>query len=254
LESILERLAGKRAAVFLDYDGTLVPIVPRPELARMSHSMREAVRELSRRCPVAIVSGRDRAEVERLVDIDSLVYAGSHGFDLAGQGFPLADQAGEKFRSALAAAARELEERIGQIDGVWIEPKRYAVAVHYRLVPQAELPRVEEAVREAALEHPELLLSAGKAVYEFRPNIEWNKGKAVLWLLRNLGLDRADVVPIYVGDDLTDEDAFEALVDRGIGIVVGDPGERPTRAQYILADCAEVERFLRELATASPVA
>lgn len=240
--------------MFLDYDGTLAPIAPRPELAVMSDSMREAVRELSRRCPVAVVSGRDRAEVERLVGIDSLVYAGSHGFDISGHGFPLEAEAGGKFRSALESAALELEGRIGDVAGVLIEPKRYALAVHYRLVPQGELQRVEEAVRETARRHTELQLSEGKAVYEFRPRIEWHKGKAVLWLLRALGLDRPDVVPLYLGDDLTDEDAFEALGDRGIGIVVGDLRGRPTRAQYSLADCHEVERFLRELAAVSSVA
>jgi alpha,alpha-trehalase len=240
--------------VFLDYDGTLVPIAQRPELALMSDSMREAVRELSRRFPVAIVSGRDRPEVERLVGIESLVYAGSHGFDIAGHGFPLEAETGGRWRRALEAVARELEERIGEIEGVLVEPKQYAVAVHYRLVSQAEFPRVERAVREAAERHPELRLSEGKAVYEFSPGVEWNKGKAVLWLLRTLGLDGSDVVPVYLGDDLTDEDAFDALADRGIGVLVGDPGGRPTRARYRLADCAEVELFLRALGGSSTLA
>lgn len=237
--------------MFLDYDGTLAPIAPRPELALMSDSMREAVRELSRRLPVAIVSGRDRPQVERLVGIESLVCAGSHGFDLGDRGFPVESGSGTRFRAALEAAARELEERIGKIGGVFIEPKRYALAVHYRLVPQREFPKVERAVRELAQRYQDLLLSEGKAVYEFRPNVEWDKGKAVLWLLRALGLDRPDVVPIYLGDDLTDEDAFRALARRGFGIVVGDPGGRPTAAEYGLADCGEVERFLRALAAAS---
>ncbi len=220
----------------------------------MSDSMREAVRELARRVPVAIVSGRDRVEVEQLVGIESLVYAGSHGFDLGSQGFPLEGESGSRFRAALEAAARELQERIGKIEGVLIEPKQYALAVHHRLVPRSELSELERAVGETVVRHPELRLSQGKAVYEFRPNVEWDKGKAVLWLLRALDLDRPDVVPIYLGDDLTDEDAFSALAEKGFGILVGDPGSRRTRAEYSLADCGEVERFLRALAAASDLA
>jgi trehalose-phosphatase len=86
----------------------------------------------------------------------------------------------------------------------------------------------------------------GKKVYELLPDIDWDKGKAVLWLLENLGLDCANGRPIYVGDDRTDEDAFRALGQRGVGILVSEQ-PRPTAASYSLKDPAEVGRFLREL-------
>ena len=83
-------------------------------------------------------------------------------------------------------------------------------------------------------------------MYELQPDIDWNKGRAVVWLLETLGLDQPEVLPLYIGDDRTDEDAFRVLAHRGIGIVVGEQ-PRPTAARYALKNPAEVERFLREL-------
>jgi trehalose 6-phosphate phosphatase len=128
------------------------------------------------------------------------------------------------------------------------------VAAHYRLVSEDERPRVGRVVEKILAEHPDgLKVTPGKMVYEVQPNIDWDKGKAVLYLLGALDLDRDDVVPIYLGDDITDEHAFEALATKGIGIFVGradDPevAGRTTAADYVLHDVPEVERFLDTLA------
>lgn len=222
----------------------------RPELALMSESMREAVRALAERCTVAVVSGRDRRDVERLVGLDSLVYAGSHGFDIAGHGFPLGPEAEVVFQRELERATEELGKRTAGIEGVSVEPKRYAVAVHYPIVSEQSRRKTKEVVEAVAALYPELQLGEGKGVYEFRPGVDWDKGRAVLWLLEALGHNRPDVLPIYLGDDLTDEDAFQVLQGRGLGIVVGDLEGRPTRAQYSLSSCTEVEQFLRKLTAA----
>jgi trehalose-phosphatase len=155
----------------------------------------------------------------------------------------------------LAEVADALVRRLGSIEGVRVENKTYAVAVHTRLVAPDREDEVRAAVAASAARHPELRLTAGKKVLEVRPRVEWDKGRAVLWLVGTLHLDRPEVVPIYVGDDLTDEDAFAALDGRGVGIAVGsDP--RPTRARYALADPREVLLFLEalrtSLATGSP--
>ncbi len=245
---IARRAEGKRIAVFLDYDGTLTPIVARPELAVLSEETRATLHGLSRLCPVAIVSGRDRADVEGLVGIDSLFYAGSHGFDIAGPGgqrFEPAEVA--ECAGALESAARELQERVRAIAGTLVEPKRYAVAVHYRLVAEAEAEKIRRAVDEVARKYPLLCRSEGKKVFELRPAIAWDKGKAVLWLLHALGLEGPDALGLYVGDDVTDEDAFVALRDQGVGILVAAQA-RPTRAHYLLRDPAEVRQFLAALA------
>jgi trehalose 6-phosphate phosphatase len=253
-DQLASDLAGRWPAVFLDYDGTLTPIVDRPEDALISESMRDAVRELAGRCPVCVVSGRDRRVVQELMGVDDLIVAGSHGFDIwSPAGGEIQREEGEGFGGLLEGVQARLREELGAIDGALVEPKKSSVAAHYRLVPEDQRPRVGQAVEEILAEHPdELKVTPGKMVYEIQPNIDWDKGKAVLYLLGALDLDRDDVVPMYLGDDITDEHAFEALETRGIGIFVGhadDPevGGRTTTADYVLHTFEEVEWFLHTL-------
>jgi trehalose 6-phosphate phosphatase len=254
-DELVQRLAGKRPAVFLDYDGTLTPIVDRPEDAIISDSMRDAVRGLAKRCPVCVVSGRDRRVVQELMGIDDLIVAGSHGFDIwSPSGGSIQREEGAGFGDLLEEVKTRLREETGPIDGALVEPKSVSVAVHYRLVSEEERPKVKEIVDAVLAERPdELKVTPGKMVYEIQPKIDWDKGKAVLYLLEALDLDGDDVVPMYLGDDITDEHAFEALAGRGIGIFVGraeDPevAGRTTAADYGLHTVEEVERFLDTLA------
>lgn len=244
---IEKQLGGRRAAVFLDYDGTLTPIVERPELAVLSQEMRTAVRDLARVCTVAVVSGRDRRDVERLVGLDELVYAGSHGFDIAGpDGLRLQHDEGAAFADDVERAARRLRQELAPVKAALVDPKRFAVAVHFRQVANEDLPAVERAVDRVLEEFPRLRKTFGKKILELRPRLDWDKGKAVLWLLDALGLGDSDVLPFYFGDDVTDEDAFRALRGRGVGILVGCP-ERETAAPYVLDRPSEVGRFLVRL-------
>jgi trehalose 6-phosphate phosphatase len=252
-EGLARRLGGKTPAVFLDYDGTLTPIVERPEDAVISQHMRNAVRRLAERCPVCVVSGRDRQVVQELMGLDNLIVAGSHGFDIWSPQGTIERAEGAEFEALLDEVKARLHEELDPIEGALVEPKRASVAAHYRLVSEEERPRVKEIVDTILAEHPdELKVTPGKMVYEIQPKIEWDKGKAVLYLLKTLGLDRDEVVPMYVGDDITDEDAFVALGDGGIGIFVGradDPevGGRTTSADYILHSVEEVGQFLDTL-------
>ena len=238
--------AGDRSlAVFLDYDGTLTPIVSDPKKAWLSNSMRETLQVLTTRSSVAILSGRDLDDVRKRVDIDGIVYTGSHGFDIAGPR-GLRKQEATKFLPSLDAAETELREKLDCIGGALIERKRFSIAVHYRKVSESDFPKLERVVSEIAMQHRKLRRIDGKKVYEFLPNIHWDKGKAVLWLLEKLGLERQKARPIYIGDDRTDEDAFRALEQRGVGILVSEQ-PRPTAASYSLQDPTEVERFLSKL-------
>lgn len=245
---IERELNGRRAVVFLDYDGTLTPIVERPDLAVLSEDMRATVKALAGLCTVAIVSGRDRADVERLVGLDELIYAGSHGFDIAGPaGLEVKHEAGGAFAAVVQRAAERLREALAPIEGALVEPKRFAVAVHYRQVAEGEVARVEAAVDQLLTETPDLRKTLGKKVIELRPRLDWDKGKAVAWLQEALGLHGADVLPFYLGDDTTDEDAFAALAECGIGILVGSPAHE-TAARYRLDEPADVQQFLHKLA------
>jgi trehalose-phosphatase len=245
---LAELLSGKEAAVFLDYDGTLTPIADRPDLAILSAEMRESVADLASLCTVAVISGRDRADVQKLVGLDNLIYAGSHGFDIAGpHGLKIEHEEGAAYAAAVQQAVRLLQSNLSDIAGTLVEAKKYAVAVHYRQAEPSSLPAIEAVVDRVVAETPGLVKTGGKKVIELRPSVEWDKGKALLWLLAALGMDRTDVLPIYVGDDETDEDALAVVADRGIGIFVGEPSGS-TAARYALASPVEVRAFLKTLA------
>jgi len=252
IPSALERLGeilafarDKHIAIFLDYDGTLTPIVSHPEDAWPSDSMRWALSELAARMPVAILSGRDLDDVRRRVDIAAMVYAGSHGFDIAGP-HGLRKQMGIEFLPKLEMAKKDLQQALDGISGAHVEQKRFSIAAHYRNVKEENVPKVKQAVGEVASRHRELRKMRGKKVQELQPDIDWNKGRALVWLLETLGFDGRNVFPIYIGDDRTDEDAFRALASRGVGILVSEEPQY-TAASYSLKDPVEVERFLRAL-------
>ena len=246
LDQIAAAMNGRRLAMFLDYDGTLTPIVRRPERAVLSNSRREILRMLVANMPVAILSGRDLEDVRRRVDVEGIFYAGSHGFDIAGPR-ELRKQVATEFLPILDAVEKELKQKLADIHGALLERKRFSIAAHYREVTDQRLPQLEQAENETAAHHRELRKMAGKKVHELQPNIDWDKGKAVLWLLEVMGSESREIFPIYIGDDLTDEDVFRAIKQRGVGIVVSEQ-PRPTAARYALKNPTEVERFLRQIA------
>jgi alpha,alpha-trehalase len=243
----LERtIGGRPLAIFLDYDGTLTPIVSRPEQAVLGPEMRATLESLARVWPTVIVTGRARDDVERFVALETLSYAGSHGFDIVAPGPPaLRHVVGEEHLPTVGAAAEALRDALRDVEGVRVEDKRFAVAVHYRLADDADVPRVEDAVDRVVAAEPMLRKTGGKKIFEVRPAIAWDKGHAVLWLLDALAAG-TDAVPIYIGDDVTDEDAFAAIAGRGIGIVVGDDGA-PTLAAYSLRGTDDVRELLDRL-------
>jgi trehalose 6-phosphate phosphatase len=245
IHEIIAEAGGKRPVVFLDYDGTLTPIVSHPEDAWLPESMRQTLRSLASHLPVAILSGRDLDDVRGRVLVDGIVYAGSHGFDIAGAG-GLRRELGAAYLPVLDEAETELREALDEIPGAQLERKHFSVAAHYRNVNEGDAFRVAQAVDAVAARHCQLRGMHGKKVCELLPDIDWNKGKAMLWLLETLGFEGANALAIYIGDDRTDEDAFCALGKRGVGIIVSD---RPqvTAASYRLNNPEEVERFLSEL-------
>ncbi|GJZ39296.1 probable trehalose-phosphate phosphatase 2 [Tanacetum coccineum] len=259
----------KQIAVFLDYDGTLSPIVSDPERAFMSDQMRAAVREVSKHFPTAIISGRSREKVYSFVKLNEVYYSGSHGMDTMGPASKnkscddkyhyktvneegnefIVFQPAKDFLPEIEKMLIEMNERTNNIEGVAIEDNRFCLSVHYRHVKDEDYQRLEQQVESMLVNHPEFHMTRGKKVLEIRPSIEWNKGHAVEYLLENLGLDDSkNVLPIYIGDDTTDEDAFKALRERGEGYpILVSSRPRKTMAFHSLRDPSEVLSFLTRL-------
>lgn len=271
-EKIMSVAKGKRIALFLDYDGTLSPIVEEPDAAYMSSDMRTAVQNVAKYFPTAIISGRSRDKVYEFVGLSELYYAGSHGMDImspAGESLNHKHlsrtvsineqgkdvnlfQTASEFLPMIDKLLCSLVESTKDIKGVKVEDNRFCISVHYRNVEEKNWTLVAQCVDDVIRTYPKLRLTYGRKVLEIRPVIDWDKGKAVTFLLESLGLNNCeDVLPIYVGDDRTDEDAFKVLRDgpnHGYGVLVSAM-PKVSNAFYSLRDPSEVMEFLKALVT-----
>lgn len=270
-EKVMNIAREKKIVVFLDYDGTLSQIVDDPDKAYMSDAMRAAVREVASYFPTAIISGRSRNKVYEFVKLKNIYYAGSHGMDIStslgsskyqdkkhqtkgvdekGNEVVLYHPA-EEFLPTIQEIIKILKDNIRVINGSTIEDNTFCVTVHYRRVKNEEDVEVlKEIVESIMKDYPDFLISGGKEIMEIRPNVNWNKGDALMYFLDTLGYDTFDdVLPIYIGDDRTDEDAFKIVrkIGGGFPIVVSSIAKE-TYASYSLRDPADVMTFLTHLA------
>lgn len=247
IDTIAERLSRQPHVVCLDYDGTLTPICSSPPEAVLSPEMRAAIIGLLQQCPVAIVTGRQLSDARAMVGID-LIYAASHGFELQFPSEPAQPYGpAEAYRPAIAETASYAEAAANGIDGVMVERKPYSTAIHFRRTAPEHLPQVDKLVADLEERYPGLRVLHGKKVSEFQPRLDWDKGRAVLLLADRLNVPREGV--LYIGDDVTDEDAFGAIAGAGIGILVNET-PRETVAQFRLNDPDEVRVFIERLAGA----
>jgi alpha,alpha-trehalase len=248
-----ELVAARRPAVFLDFDGTLSDIVEHPESATLVDGAADSLRALAAHCPVIVISGRDLSDVRTRVNVEGIWYAGSHGFELQEpDGTYHENTSATEVVDTLALAATRLAEMLEDISGIEVEHKRFAVAVHYRNADAGSVHRVIATVRSYSRSEG-LRASLGRKVIELRPNIFWNKGTTLDWLLTHIEGRDGDsdaMLPIYIGDDLTDEDAFDAVQFDGVGIMVrhGEDGNRSSAALFSLEKPAAVCALIRRLA------
>jgi len=247
---------GGSLLLFTDYDGSLSPIVTDPAAARLSSEARRDLRALSRlsHVRIAVISGRALADVRSRVNISGLVYAGCHGFEVAGRGLHFRHPEAEAQRGRLEVVARTLAPLTGVIPGMIVEAKGLAVAVHYRQVAPENVAQialeVEHVVQEAAegeVRAPLRILRGNKAL-EIVPGADWSKGKCALWIWSRLALNLPrPAMMLYMGDDSTDEQVFRSLAGQAVTVRVGPVGE-PTAAGYRIPQGSQVLRLLSALA------
>jgi trehalose-phosphatase len=234
-------LPNGRIFLFLDYDGTIAPIAESPEKAVISHPMHTLVAKLADRMPVAIVTGRGLDDIQQRLGIENAVYAGNHGSEIRARGKTLISQQTEQNRHMLEELLDRMRSALSPFPGVFIEDKGLTASVHYRKVDLRILADVAGLFRNIVRDYAQSFrITQGKKVFELRPITAWHKGDAVTWILDNMGDGRT---PVYIGDDITDEDAYRALKGRGLSIAVGGS----TYADYYIRKQEEVEHVLEYL-------
>jgi len=248
---IEKSLKGRYIYLFLDYDGTLAPIALTPGMAFMPERTKGILRQLSKMPgrKVAIISGRALKDVSRRVGLKGIVYAGNHGFEIKGPKFSFKVPVPFQYKKILKKIKGELENGLSSRRGVLIEDKGFSLSVHYRLADKETVPEIKTRFYTLIFPYEftnRVQVKPGKMILEIRPPVSWDKGKVVLWLLDRcksaMRNKKREVLPIYIGDDKTDEDAFGSLKGRGITISVG--GHKKTKARFYLKDPEEVTDFL----------
>lgn len=238
--------------LFLDYDGTLTPIVSKPHLAKLTQTRRTLLKKISRNPDIimTVVSGRQLSNLKKLVRLSGIYYAGNHGFEMIG---PKTRTIHPKAKAAIPDLRKikaELKNKLKGIKGILVEDKILTLSLHYRLVRSSQVSKVSRSFKQVVnpyLKKKKVRITSGKKVFEVRPNIKWDKGRAVLWFLKKLGQGK-ETFPVYIGDDTTDEDAFKALRQKGITIRVGK--QKGSAAKHWVKDVDQVYKLLRILALA----
>ena len=237
--------------LFLDYDGTLTPIAPSPEQATLPSSTRSVLQRLSRnpRVTVALVSGRPLANLRQLVRVRNLSYVGNHGLEMWHRGRRTGVFVPGSSREALSRIRPRFAGLAEDVPGARLEDKGLSLALHYRLAHTSQVARLKAGIgREVRsfVRSGALTVVNGKKVIEVRPGLNWTKGHATLRLMKRVR--RRSLLPIYIGDDQTDETAFRML--RG-GITIRVGRHQRSKAQYYVRNVREVLRFLEWMAPVS---
>ena len=252
--NIADRLReAKHILLFSDFDGTLAPIVERPELALPSENMRDLLRALSRqnRFTVGIVSGRALKDLKSRVGVTGITYAGNHGLEIEGPGLSFIHPLAEELSPVLHLISGVLGKAFKPLAGVLVEDKGLSLSVHFRQVEEArekDVKNIFERVVHVARSVGKIRVTAGKKVYEVRPQVSWDKGRAISMLMAKYNkVDDWTTIPIFLGDDLTDEDGFKVVHrHKGISVFVGE-AEPNSVANYFLRSPSETEEFLSVL-------
>jgi len=249
-DGISKACAGKNIILFLDYDGTLAPIAENPWKAVLPEENKELIERLVNipLFQVVIISGRALADLKMMAGIEGVIYIGNHGWEIEGSSMHFESFISIKVSSIMQKLKYELITAMSDIQGAFVEDKGMTLSVHYRQVGREReflVRRIFERICVPYRRQNMVRIHTGKKVLELRPPVEWDKGKAVLWLLRKQEIlkGKGNVLPVYIGDDASDEEAFKALKDKGVTVFVGSV--KSSSARYYLRGQEDVTEFLK---------
>lgn len=232
----------------LDFDGTLTPIIKDPGKAHLGKDVKELLKMISRnrRITLAVISGRALSDVIHRVGLRNIFYSGNHGFEVYAPARGIIIRYGHLAYENMVKIGRVLAKELLKIPKIIIEQKGITSSVHYRAVNEKFIPEILEITRNVRRKiDPSVRLTYGKKVVEIRPSINAiNKGEAFRFIANSV--KAGGKLLVYIGDDKTDEDAFNLLKRRGVGIYVGSKLHN-TSAHFYLKDTNDVKVFLASL-------
>jgi trehalose 6-phosphate phosphatase len=236
-------------SLFLDFDGTLSPIVPNPGDAELDPGIRDILREMAARpdFSISLVSGRSLEDLRERAALENLIYAGNHGLEIEGGEVRFRQPEAEALRRELRCVMLQLKLALSETEGLEIEDKGLTLSVHFRKVIEHLHDWVRSVTYSTVERSRSFSCNEGKMVLEVKPQVIWNKGYAVKWIAKEVLPPAA--LAIYIGDDTTDEDGFLAL-PQGITIRVGEFPQ--TAARYMVSGVLDVRQFLDWLNHAKP--
>ncbi|HPN72462.1 MAG TPA: trehalose-phosphatase [Candidatus Omnitrophota bacterium] len=241
-------ITGSCVFFLLDFDGTLAAIRRDPAKAALSRKAEETLAEAvsTKGISVAVISGRSRRDIMSRVGIKGITYVGNHGFETGKPQTGGSFRKTRRFSQAIRKVATLLKASCGSIDGVIVEDKGLTISVHYRMASSRDAAKVRRLFSDVVtpyLSAGRVFASGGKKVLEVLPPVKWDKGEAALRLIsEKKRMSKKPVLPVYIGDDITDETAFKAIGNSGLTVLVG---RRSSAAGHYLEGTGEVISFIR---------
>jgi trehalose 6-phosphate phosphatase len=241
-------LSKRRLFLFLDYDGTMTPIVDQPEKAFLSLDNKRILRELAEYplWNVAIVTGRALSDIRRLIELEDICYVGNHGFEIEAPGIHFKKFDFSPTKEIFDYLKWQINKELAFFKGAFIEDKEINLCIHYRQLNENKIDLLKTVLNNITVPFflkDQIRIDIDRKTFEIKPPIDWDKGKAVLWLLNQKRYE--GFFPLYIGDSMTDEDAFRVLQNKGITIRVGKSSR--SCASYYVNDYKEVTVLLKGL-------
>ncbi|MBI1883805.1 MAG: trehalose-phosphatase [Chlamydiae bacterium] len=248
LESHLCQIHGaSQVFLALDYDGTLAPIVSKPQEARLSLNSLSLLKKLSKNPKIilCIVTGRSMDSILKLIPLPKILFIANHGFEMKWGKKTWTHPLSKKLKPLYREILKKLKRGLSCFPGIFIENKKATLTVHYRDVSLQQIPYLKKIVHHILSSHlKQIKLTSGKKVFEIRPRTNWDKGKALLKMGRVKNLSR-DAFKIYIGDDQTDEDVFRVLKSKSLTVRVGL--SKKSYASHYVQSPKEVLDFLNQI-------
>ena len=247
-DDFAKAIRGKHILLLFDFDGTLTPIVATPKEVKLSPDVKKYLKKLAKnkRITLGIISGRSLKDIKRLVGIKGIYYSGNHGLEVKGPGGFFIKPSLKKHSPYIKRIAKILGKKVRKIKGAILEYKRLSLSLHYRLVALKDMPRLRSIFKEVSTPYiraRKVKMAMGKKIFEIRPPVLWDKGKGVLKIEEMAG--KKNPVKIFIGDDLTDEDAFRVLGKNDFSIRV--IRKKTSKAKYFLKNPNEVKKMLLKM-------